>query len=89
VTTAANPALAVIHDRMPAILDAAGVDAWLDPTVIDRDLLGSLLVPAPSEWFHAYPVSTLVNKVGVDGPELLEPLPPPPSAAGVGLPPRG
>jgi putative SOS response-associated peptidase YedK len=85
VTTAANPALAPIHDRMPVIFDAAGIEAWLDPTLQDRSELEALLVPAPPEWFEAYPVSTLVNKVGVDGPELLVPLPAPPPGVDLGL----
>jgi putative SOS response-associated peptidase YedK len=78
VTTSANRRLEAIHDRMPVILGEAAIDRWLDPELADREELERLLRPAPEEWFEAYPVSTLVNKVGVDGPELLEPLPPPP-----------
>jgi putative SOS response-associated peptidase YedK len=85
VTTAANEALSAIHDRMPVILDAAGTDAWLDPALQDPAEIASLLLPAPPEWFAAYPVSTLVNKVGVDGPELLIPLPDPPPGVDLGL----
>lgn len=31
VVTAANEALAAIHDRMPVTLDLVGVDQWLAP----------------------------------------------------------
>jgi putative SOS response-associated peptidase YedK len=79
VTTRANDALADIHQRMPVVLGPAGVDRWLDPDLQEREELVSLLEPAPSAWFAAHPVTTLVNKVAVDGPELLEPLADPPT----------
>ena len=85
VTTSANDALAAIHDRMPVILDSAGADAWLDPDLVDKDALGEILRPAPPEWFAAHPVSTRVNKVGVDGPELLVPIPDPPPGVDLGV----
>lgn len=85
VTTSANTALAAIHDRMPVILDSAGADAWLDPDLVDREALGDILRPAPPEWFAAHPVSTLVNKVGVDRPELLDPIPDPPPGVDLGV----
>ncbi|MCL2395125.1 MAG: SOS response-associated peptidase, partial [Acidimicrobiaceae bacterium] len=67
------------------ILDSAGADAWLDPDLVDKDALGEILRPAPPEWFAAHPVSTLVNKVGVDGPELLAPIPDPPPGVDLGV----
>jgi putative SOS response-associated peptidase YedK len=75
VTTSANEALAHIHHRMPVVLDRSAWDPWLDPGNDDLDALRALLVPAPAERFEAHPVSTLVNSVRRDGPELLEPLP--------------
>jgi putative SOS response-associated peptidase YedK len=82
VTTRANDALSDIHQRMPVVLDTAGMDRWLDPGLQEPDELVSLLEPAPSAWFAAHPVSTLVNKVAIDGPELLEPLADAPGGAG-------
>jgi putative SOS response-associated peptidase YedK len=78
ITTEANDLMAPIHDRMPVILARDDWTAWLDP---DRggDKVTGLLVPAPSEWFDVFPVSSLVNKVANDGPELLEPVPEPPA----------
>ena len=73
VTTSANEALAHIHHRMPVVLGPATWDTWLDPDVDDVDLLESLLVPAPDGWFASTPVSTVVNSVRSDGPELLDP----------------
>ena len=78
ITTEANDLMAPIHDRMPVVLSPGDWSAWLDPERSGEKVTG-LLVPAPSEWFDVYPVSTLVNKVSNDGPELLEPVPDPPA----------
>jgi putative SOS response-associated peptidase YedK len=70
LTTPANATVAHLHDRMPALLSREGADAWLsrpDPT---------LLVPCPERWLAARDVSSLVNAVANDGPELLETPPP-------------
>jgi len=74
VTTTANEALAPIHHRMPVVLPQAVWGCWLDPSLEDPDELERLLVPAAADALVAYPVSTRVNRVGNDGPELLEPL---------------
>jgi putative SOS response-associated peptidase YedK len=74
LTTAAEDDLGRIHDRMPLLVEREQYDAWLDPTVSDPDLLRELLVPAAPGRLEAYPVSTLVNNVRNNGPELLEPL---------------
>jgi putative SOS response-associated peptidase YedK len=78
VTTRANELMAPIHDRMPVVLAPEDWSAWLDPAT-DAAAVERLMVPAPSDWFEAFPVSTLVNKVTNDGPRLLDPLPPPPA----------
>jgi putative SOS response-associated peptidase YedK len=77
ITTAANTLLAPIHDRMPVVLDRAKWDAWLDPSNEDTEGLRRWLVPAPAALFEVWPVSTRVNSVANDGPELLEPVDPP------------
>lgn len=62
-----------IHDRMPVILDPSTWDAWLDRDLDDVETLRHLLaggVTALAE--HA--VSTLVNKVANNVPELIDPL---------------
>lgn len=79
ITTAANELMAPIHDRMPVILEPGSWSAWLDPET-DMSVVEALMVPAPAGVLEAFPVSTRVNKVTNDGPELLEPLPPPPGA---------
>ncbi|OWY63527.1 hypothetical protein B7486_52620 [cyanobacterium TDX16] len=72
ITGAANDKMAEIHDRMPVLLPPDAWGTWLDPEVHDLDLLGRLLVPAPSSLITMHPVSTEVNNVRNDGPQLTE-----------------
>ena len=74
VTTTPNETLAPIHDRMPVILSRDAERLLLDEGVGDPDALSSVLVPYPSELMEAYEVSSLVNSVANDGPEVLEPV---------------
>jgi putative SOS response-associated peptidase YedK len=77
LTTAANAAVAPLHDRMPIILPAGAESAWLDPSV-PRGQLGELLGGlSPSETALS-PVGPAVNDARYDGPECLAP--PVPSA---------
>jgi putative SOS response-associated peptidase YedK len=71
ITTAANAEVAPIHDRMPAILEPESWDVWLDPSIDDRELLQSLLVPAANDVLVVYPVSRAVNSPKNNGPDLL------------------
>jgi putative SOS response-associated peptidase YedK len=73
VTGPPNELVAAVHDRMPVVLPEAAWDAWLDDTEEDVALLSSLLVPAPAETMEMWPVSTSVNAVGNDGPNLVAP----------------
>ncbi len=75
VTTAANDAMAPVHDRMPVILDDAGVARWLDPA-FDPAVPPVLLRPCPSQWLALHAVGTDVNAVRHDGPELVRPVDP-------------
>jgi putative SOS response-associated peptidase YedK len=74
VTTAANALMAPLHDRMPVILDPGQWGTWLDPAT-GAAAARQLLVPAAADSLEAYPVSSLVNNVRNEGPELLDPLP--------------
>ena len=60
ITVPANVAAAVVHDRMPAILDRDGRSQWLDAKGVKRSELLSCLRPWPGE-IEVLPVSTLVN----------------------------
>jgi putative SOS response-associated peptidase YedK len=60
---------------MPMIVERSQYAAWLDPNVSEPDELRRLLVPAAPGRLEAYPVSTAVNNVRNNGPELVDPLP--------------
>jgi putative SOS response-associated peptidase YedK len=75
VTTAAEPGLERIHDRQPVVLDRDRWSTWLDPEVTDGAAVLAMLASPGAGRFAAYPVSTLVNSVRNDGPELLVPAP--------------
>jgi putative SOS response-associated peptidase YedK len=75
ITTAATDDVSRIHDRMPQIVQRENWAAWLDPSMKDPEQALSLLVPASPGELEAYPVSTDVNAVRNNGPELIAPLP--------------
>ncbi|TBW34428.1 SOS response-associated peptidase [Siculibacillus lacustris] len=62
LTTAANPALAVIHDRMPAILPPADFAAWLDTGNVDAAAAARLLRPAPEAGLVAVATPTAADR---------------------------
>ncbi len=73
LTTAANGTLAPLHDRMPVILvDRDARERWLDLRTPDA---ASLMQPAPDDLLHYFAVSTRVNSVRNEGPELGDPVP--------------
>jgi putative SOS response-associated peptidase YedK len=64
-----NTLSADIHDRMPVMIEAEYWHDWLaadDPS--------ALLKPYPSELLKRYAVSTLVNRPGNEGPQVIEPI---------------
>jgi putative SOS response-associated peptidase YedK len=80
LTTEAVGPLAEIHDRMPLILPIEAWQAWLDP---DSDHPRQLLAPPSTDLIHGLelrPVSTAVNHVQQDGPELVQRVEPEQSA---------
>jgi putative SOS response-associated peptidase YedK len=72
ITTAANPLVAVVHDRMPVILPRGVEEEWLDRDVPVEAAL-SLLQPYPAEHMHAADASMLVNSVKNDDLRLFDP----------------
>lgn len=75
ITTEAEDEVGVIHDRMPMLVERERWADWLDPERTSTDDLAGLLVAAAPGRLEAYPVSTAVNAVRNNGPELVEPLP--------------
>jgi putative SOS response-associated peptidase YedK len=75
VTTEPNAFMAPIHNRMPVILDRAGMADWLTEGDVDPAALAPLLRPYDSGALAAYEVSRAVNGPQLDAPELIRPLP--------------
>jgi putative SOS response-associated peptidase YedK len=82
LTTAANPAIAALHDRMPVILTPGHEQDWLDldaPTDHLREILAGL----PARHTELTEAGFAVNDVHNDGPECLDaPTGDQPAAAG-------
>jgi putative SOS response-associated peptidase YedK len=73
VTTAANPLVSELHDRMPLILSADEVGLWLDQsTPLAR--IQQMLIPCPDDRLTAQPVGRAVGNVRNEGPELIVPV---------------
>ena len=66
---AVGPA-AQIHDRMPVMVQSVHRDAWLDPAFDASRALAECTVPP----LVAVPVSTAVNNVRNNGPDLIRPM---------------
>lgn len=74
ITTEANELLRPVHDRMPIILPRELEGFWLGEGVDDPGALGDVLAPCPDCLMEYFEVSTLVNKVANDGPDLIVPV---------------
>lgn len=74
VTTAANDTMRPVHDRMPAILTPDQWASWLDPANDDLDALQAMLHGGPPDLIEMQPVSTEVNNVRNNRPELIVPV---------------
>ena len=72
ITGEPNEKVAEVHDRMPVMLPPDTWDEWLDRDNQDTEAVGRLLVPAPAQLIRLHPVSTEVNNVRNNGPELIE-----------------
>jgi putative SOS response-associated peptidase YedK len=72
ITTSAPDELGRIHERMPMVIQPDRWQDWLDPGANDPADLIALLAPAASIGLTSYPVSTAVNSVRNNGPELIE-----------------
>jgi putative SOS response-associated peptidase YedK len=77
ITMPANELMSDIHNggshpqRMPAILRREDHEAWLTGTTAEAR---AALAPYPADLMVAHPVSTRVNSVRNNGPELIEPI---------------
>jgi len=75
ITTRAADEVGQIHDRMPMVIERPAWPDWLDPDNTEVSEVNGLLVPAASSGLTSHPVSTAVNNVRNNGPELTGVLP--------------
>jgi len=78
ITTEATDEIGAIHDRTPMVIPPKSWDDWLDPANNEKELLLATMLPATSSGaggLASHPVSTAVNSVRNNGPDLIEPLP--------------
>ena len=75
ITTEATDAAGRVHPRMPLTVAPADWDDWLDPGHRDPADLRALLAPPAAGQLTARAVSTAVNSVRNNGPELLQDAP--------------
>jgi putative SOS response-associated peptidase YedK len=76
ITTDATDDIGRIHDRTPMVIPPDGWADWLDPANSDKDLMLAMMRPATtagSGGLTSHPVSTAVNSVRNNGPELIAP----------------
>ena len=71
LTTQASDALGRIHDRTPVVIPPDMRGDWLDPALTDLDLVRQVLDAVPEPHLETHEVSTAVNSVRNDFPDLL------------------
>jgi putative SOS response-associated peptidase YedK len=69
LTTVPNAVTSTVHDRMPVILDRESYDLWLDPGMINVQVVSELLKPYDARLMRSYPISTRINHVANDDEE--------------------
>ena len=74
ITTTATDDIGHLHDRMPMTVTPDNWTNWLDPRT-KPDHAFALMASPPAGSLHAYAVTTAVNNVRNNGPELLDALP--------------
>jgi putative SOS response-associated peptidase YedK len=76
ITTEAADEIGRIHDRTPMVVPAESWTDWLDPANNDKELVAAVMRPATNGpgGLTSFKVSTEVNSVRNNGPELIAPL---------------
>lgn len=71
ITTSAEDRLGNIHDRMPMIVPPSRWQHWLDPDARDGEEVAAAMLPATAAELTVRAVSTEVNSVRSNGPQLV------------------
>lgn len=74
VTAAAHGAMTELHERVPVTIAPEDYARWLDSAETDIDSAAALLRPPAEGLFVWCPVSTAVNRVANDNPQLILPI---------------
>ena len=74
LTTAPNPLVAAVHDRMPVIVPGSAYDAWLSRDTTP-DAAQAIVAPYPAMRMRRWRVSSRVNDPRHDDPAVVAPLP--------------
>jgi len=74
ITTAPNPLVEQIHDRMPVILRREDEDAWLDPDLKDFGRLRTMLAPYPAGEMEKAAISKLASNSKNKQADILNPV---------------
>ena len=75
ITTQATDDVGQIHDRMPMVIAQDHWADWLNPDNSETGQLQATMLPAMAGGLTSHPVSTAVNSVRNNGPELIVSLP--------------
>lgn len=73
ITAPSNDIITPLHDRMPIILEQKNEKLWLSQES-DLARLTSLLNPVSADQLEVYPVSSAVNTIEIENPDLIKPL---------------
>jgi putative SOS response-associated peptidase YedK len=74
ITAAAGPDLAALHTRVPVTIDPQDFDRWLDCGDVDAKEAAALLTAPAEGEFAWHAISTRVNHVANDDPQLILPM---------------
>ena len=72
ITTTATDDLGYVHDRMPMVIVPENWEAWLDPRLSDVEEIRALMAPPAEGTLEIFPVSTAVNSIRNNGPQLMD-----------------
>jgi putative SOS response-associated peptidase YedK len=85
ITTSANALAALVHDRMPAILEPGAFVPWLDVEGVGAAKALALLKPAPDPALEIVEIGPAVNRFANDDESLQQPVAAPIRASAGGL----
>jgi putative SOS response-associated peptidase YedK len=74
ITTEADPFMARLHHRMPVVVARELEDEWLDPEITSTSEVLGMLERSAGVPLDAYAVSRMVNRLSIEGKELIQPI---------------